>query len=127
MATRENREGAPIGADAVQKRDFVRGVTVFPLAALTCRVILTLGGNSQDWGVGFRRACRKCAGTRRRDLDACRGIGAQDIQDQRARIDGWIGACGGCRRVCVGRFLQRYGDEATSVRRAGFYSHADTD
>ncbi|MGM3277989.1 hypothetical protein [Ralstonia sp. 24A2] len=53
MATRENREGAPNGADAVQKRDFIRGVAIFPVAALTCWAILTFGGNSQDWGVGF--------------------------------------------------------------------------
>lgn len=53
MAAKGNREGAPNGAGAVQKRDFARGAAVFPVAALTCWVILTLGGNSQDWGVGF--------------------------------------------------------------------------
>ena len=53
MSIQGNREGAPSGAGDVQKRDFVRGVAVLPIASLTCWAILALGGNSQDWGIGF--------------------------------------------------------------------------
>ncbi len=36
-----------------RKRDFIRGAAVFPVAGLACWAILKVGGNSQDWGVGF--------------------------------------------------------------------------
>ena len=40
-------------SNVAARRDFLRGAAVFPVAGLACWTILTVGGNAQDWGLGY--------------------------------------------------------------------------